>query len=242
MLTSLFDALGRTVARRPLTTVAVWFVLAVAGFGAAATGLGGLGLLDRVTVAAPVAPGSESAIADAILAGAAPDGGSVSLVVRGVDPADNAVVATMGTVSAELAEMDGVAAVVNPYVLDGGLANPAARDLMSASGDGFVTYLLLEPGAAVHDAVVDRLEAVPAALRRDSGDAAATASGLVTSTDLVSGGVREQARDDLRTGTLVALPVALVVAALALVACSPRPSRSRPRWLRWAPRSASCTC
>ncbi|PUB26052.1 RND superfamily putative drug exporter [Promicromonospora sp. AC04] len=216
MLTSLFDALGRTVARRPLTTVAVWLVLAVIGFGAAATGLGGPGLLDRVTVAAPVAPGSDSATADAILAGAAPDGGSVSLVVQGVDPADNAVVATMGTVSAELAELDGVTAVVNPYVLDGGLTNPAARDLVSASGDGFVTYVLLEPGAAaVHDAVVDRLEAVPAALRRDSG-AAAAASGLVTSTELVSDVVREQARDDLRTGTLVALPVALVVAALAL--------------------------
>ncbi|MFD2795439.1 MMPL family transporter [Promicromonospora vindobonensis] len=238
MLTSLFDALGRTVARRPLTTVAVWFVLAATGFLAAATGLGGPSLLDRVAVSAPSAPGSDSAAAEAVLADAAPGGGAVSLVVEGVEPDDPAVASTMGALSARIAELDGVATVVNPYVLDGGPANPAARDLVSEDGDGFVTYVLLEDGtgnvaragrseaaaardaeaerAVVHDAVVDRLEAVPAALRRDAGDAAAAASGLVTSTDLVDDAVRDQARDDLRTGTLVALPVALVVAALAL--------------------------
>jgi RND superfamily putative drug exporter len=238
VLTSLFDALGRTVARRPLTTVAVWFVLAATGFLAAATGLGGPSLLDRVAVSAPSAPGSDSATADAVLAEAAPGGGAVSLVVEGVEPTDSAVASAMGTLSARLAELDGVATVVNPYVLDGGPANPAARDLVSADGDGFVTYVLLEDGtgsdtrasrsdagaardaeverAAAHDAVVARLEAVPAALRRDAGDATAAASGLVTSTDLVDDAVRDQARDDLRTGTLVALPVALVVAVLAL--------------------------
>jgi RND superfamily putative drug exporter len=225
VLTSLFDALGRTVARRPLTTVTVWFVLTATGFLAAATGVGGSSLLDRVSVAAPSAPGSDSAAADAVLAEAVPGEGAVSLVVRGVEPADPAVASTMGTLSARLAELDGVATVVNPYVLDGGPANPAARDLVSEGGDGFVTYVLLEDGtgdgaeaerAVVHDAVVDRLEAVPAALRRDAGDGAAAASGLVTSTDLVDDAVRDQARDDLRTGTLVALPLALVVAVLAL--------------------------
>ncbi|MEU4363030.1 MMPL family transporter [Promicromonospora sp. NPDC023987] len=238
MLTSLFDALGRTVARRPLTTVAVWFVLAATGFLAAATGLGGSSLLDRVEVSAPSAPGSDSAVADAVLGEVAPGGGAVSLVVRGVEPADPAVASTMGSLSGRLAELDGVATVVNPYVLDGGPANPAARDLVAEGGDGFVTYVLLEDAtgsdvgarrsgaaaardaeaerAVVHDAVVDRLEAVPAALRREAGAGAATASGLVTSTALVDDAVRDQARDDLRTGLLVALPVALVVAALAL--------------------------
>ena len=221
MLTSLFDGLGRTVARRPLTTVAVWFVLATTGFVAAATGFGGPNLLDRSTVSAPAAPGSESAAADAVLADAAPGGGAVSLVVHGADPADPGVTSTMGTLNARLARLDGVATVVNPYVLDGGPAGPTARDLVAQGGDGFVTYVLLEDGplperAAVHDAVVDRLEAVPAALRRDGGEGAAAASGLVTSTDLVDDAVRDQARDDLRTGTLVALPPALVVAALAL--------------------------
>ncbi|GAA4712113.1 putative drug exporter of the RND superfamily [Promicromonospora umidemergens] len=225
MLTSLFDALGRTIARRPLTTVAVWFVLAATGFLTAATGLGGPSLLDRVEVTTSSAPGSDSATGDAVLGDAVPGGGAASLVVRGVEPADSAVASTMGTLSAELADLDGVATVVNPYVLDGGPANPAAQDLVSEDGDGFVTYVLLEDGtgsdaeagrAVVHDAVVDRLEAVPAALRREAGDGAAAASGLVTSTDLVDDAVRDQARDDLRTGTLVALPVALLVAALAL--------------------------
>ncbi|MDR7380718.1 MMPL family transporter [Promicromonospora iranensis] len=230
MLTSLFDALGRAVARRPLTTVAVWFVLASAGLLAATTGVGGPDLLDRAGVAAPSAPGSDSAAADAVLDAAAPHDSSVSLVVRGVDPADPAVATAMSALSAGIADLDGVATVVNPYVLDGGPANPAARDLVSADDDGFVTYVLLKEdqhdgaadgaGAAddtvLHDAVVQRLEAVPAALRRDAGAGAAAASGLVTSSGLVGDAVRAQARDDLWTGVLVALPAAFVVAALAL--------------------------
>lgn len=213
MFTSLFSQLGRAVARRPLTTVVVWAVLAVVGYVVAFVGVGGSSLFDRVTTGAVTVPGSESQAGFELLSEIDTSGESVTLVVQGVDPASPVVVEAMATENQRLAAIPGVATVIDPYVLEGGLENPAASTLVARSGDGFVLEVTLDLGLAdaerdeAHDLVVDRLRALPAALGDD-------ATGLVSSTDLVIDEITGQVREDLETGELIALPIALLVMVL----------------------------
>ncbi|WP_127127731.1 MMPL family transporter [Georgenia sp. SYP-B2076] len=216
----MFDLLGRAVARHPRTIVGVWAVLALlCGLGSL-TGFGGQGLFDRLHTGEPSVPGSESDAGRDILAGVGDTPDQISLLVQGTDLADPAVAADVATAlepaHAGLAEIDGVDTVVDPFLLPDMLASPAAAGLVSAAEDGFLMVVVLEDNldddaqGAAHAAVVDRLRQVPA----DLAGVAPGASGIASSGTLIGQSIVDQVREDLVTGEMVALPVALVIMVL----------------------------
>lgn len=220
MLTLVFSSLGRRIARHPRLTVLVWVVLTALGFALALFGVQGEGLFDRVTTGAPAVAGSPSERADRILAENDDSGDEITLLVRGVDPADPAVADTMTDVNAGLVATEGVETVINPYVLPGGVEDEAAQPLVAESGDGFLTVVTLrtdlepERSDVVAAQVVEDLEAVPAELADAAPDAAGDATGLVGSNDLIVDAITTQVQEDLTTGEKVALPVALLIMVL----------------------------
>lgn len=212
-MTRVFARLGRTVAHHPRLTVVVWLVLTVAGYALAVQGVHGAGLFDRVATGAPGVPGTESTRGQQILADERTTGPSVNLVLSGLDPADPELAPALEAARADLAAVEGVASVIDPLVLPGGVANPAAAPLLAQDGDGFLVVVELEPDldeevrSTALDAVEQRLRAVPAELRTVAPDVA----GLVGAEHLIVDEITEQVEQDLRTGEVVALPVALLI-------------------------------
>ncbi|MET4222973.1 MMPL family transporter [Oerskovia enterophila] len=212
----MFESLGRAVAHRPRLTVAVWVVLTVLGFALAVVGVHGESLFDRLTTGEPAVPGSQSERGTQILTDQETTGEEISLLVSGADPADPAVAEAMDPVHQQLGAITGVATVVDPFVIPGGLETEAARSLVAADGDGFLVSVTLEAGldeettAAAASDVVERLEAVPEEL----AEAAPGATGLVSSNDLIVEAITSQVEKDLTTGEMIALPIALLVMVL----------------------------
>lgn len=215
-MTRVFARLGRAVAHHPRLTVVVWLVLAIAGYALAVLGVHGENLFDRLSTGAPSVPGSESVAAQDILDEASTTGPSVTLAVSGVDPADPAVAEAFAPLREDLAGIDGVASVIDPLALPGGVQNPAAAPLVARDGDGFLVVVELAPDLtgeqerAAHDEAVDALRAVPGEL----ADVAPDASGMVGGTTLIVRAITDQVETDLRTGEAIALPVALLVMVL----------------------------
>ncbi|MFH5823244.1 MMPL family transporter [Georgenia sp. AZ-5] len=213
----MFDLLGRIATRRPRTVIVVWALIAGLCLLGAFTGLGGQGLFDRLRTGEPAVPGSESQEGRDILADAQDAGEQITYLVRGTDLTDPEVAAGIGEALApaheDLPAIAGVNTVVDPFLLPGTLTNPAAAGLVSTAQDGFLLVVMLDAGLteddaeAAHDAVVERLEAVPADLQ----DVAPGATGIASSAPILSEVVVEQVRADLLTGEVVAVPVALLI-------------------------------
>ena len=216
MLARVLETLGRTVARHPWWTILTWVVVAATCAGLAVTGLGGASLFDRLSTGQPTVPGSESERAGEILS-SVESGESFTLALSGIDPASPAVVGVLEAARADLAAIDGVAQVIDPHVLPGGLDNPAAAPLLADSGDGMLVVATLETGrtedahAATVDAVLRRLGAVPEAMVA-AGQTAA--SGTVGGGSLIFAEITDQVKADLVTGETIALPVALLLMVL----------------------------
>ncbi|KZM35348.1 MMPL family transporter [Oerskovia enterophila] len=212
----MFESLGRAVAHRPRLTVAVWVVLTVLGFALAVVGVHGESLFDRLTTGEPAVPGSQSERGTQILTDQDTTGEEISLLVSGADPADPAVAEAMDPVHQQLDAITGVATVVDPFVIPGGVETEAAQSLVAADGDGFLVSVTLEAGldeqttAVAASDVVERLEAVP----EDLAEAAPGATGLVSSNDLIVEAITSQVEKDLTTGEMIALPIALLVMVL----------------------------
>ncbi|UCN13114.1 MMPL family transporter [Cellulomonas iranensis] len=212
-MTRVFARLGRSVAHHPRLTVVVWLVLTVVGYGLAVQGLHGESLFDRMSTGAPGVPGAESTRGQEILAAERTTGPGVTLVVSGVDPAAPEVAAALEPARTELAALDHVASVIDPFVLPGGVTSPAAAPLLAQDGRGFLVVVELAPGlgpdaqsAALAD-VEQRLRDVPGDLRAVAPDV----HGVVGAEHLIVEEITDQVEQDLRTGELVALPVALLV-------------------------------
>jgi RND superfamily putative drug exporter len=216
MLTRVFESLGRAVARHPRLTLAVWAVVTVGCFLLALVGVGGQNLFDRLTTGEPVVPGSDSARASELLAETNTSGASLTLVVQDVDPATAGLADALAPARQAVAEVDGVASVIDPFVLPDGVANPAAAPLLAADGDGFLMVVELDPAlsddaaASTLRTVEQRLDAVPGAL----ADVAPDATGLVGGTSLIVSAITDQVEQDLTTGEAIALPVALLIMVL----------------------------
>ncbi|BDZ43499.1 putative membrane protein [Paraoerskovia sediminicola] len=209
----MFESIGRRVAHRPRTTIAVWLVLTVLGFGLAVLGVHGENLFDRLSTGEPAVPGSDSEKAAEALSGEADEGETITLLVEGLDPATEGVPDVMDTVHEDLVLIDGVDSVIDAYILPDGLDNPAAESLLADDGKGFVVEVALEPGldaeteAEAEADVEERLDAVAGDLQ----DVAPGATGLVGSNSLITEAITGQVEQDLRTGEAVALPVALLI-------------------------------
>ena len=208
-----FARLGRTVAHHPRLTVVVWLVLTVVGYGLAVQGLHGENLFDRVATGAPGVPGAESTIGQEVLADERTTGPSVNLVLSGIDPADPEVGTALESARADLAAVDGVASVIDPLVLPGGVGSPAAAPLLAQDGDGFLVVVELEPDlgsdtqAQALAEVEERLAQVPDELATIAPDV----TGVVGAEHLIVDEITAQVEEDLRTGEVVALPIALVI-------------------------------
>lgn len=213
MLSPVFDSWGRRIARAPRRTVLVWVVLAGLGYALAVVGLGGETLFDRLETGAPAVPGSESSRVAEIVATSSTTGASLTLAVEDVDPADPALPAALEPGRTRLTNVDGVATVIDPYVLPDGVANPAAAPLLAADGRGFLVVVELDPELDL-EAEERALEEVEALLRDLPGEIAEDvpgATGRVGGSSLVVAEITDQVEEDLRTGETIALPVALVV-------------------------------
>ena len=208
-----FDLLGRAVARRPWAAVVVWLLVAGASFALAVLGVGGEGVFDRLTTGAPSVPGSESATADDILAEASTQGSSLTLAVTGVDPRTTDLSGPMNRLRSELMGVDGVASVIDPFVVPDGPASPAAAPLVAQGHAGFLVVVDLltdldEDVEAMALAEVERLlRAAPATLDGPGRDVA----GRVGGSSLIVAEITGQVREDLTTGERIALPIALLV-------------------------------
>lgn len=216
-----FESLGRVIARRPRAAVLGWVVLALVAVSLVFGALGNEGLFGRLHTQQPTTPGSQSEEGQELLARASPDGEQISFLVRGVDLTDPRVVqdvtAALAPVHEDLAAIDGVEQVVSAFVLPGGLEHPAAPTLVSAEQDGFLLSVVVADGleeaaaTAAHDDVVERLDAVPAELGAAAG---ADVTAITSSSTLVADAIVGQVREDLVTGEVVALPLALVLMVL----------------------------
>ena len=208
----MLDQIGAVIARHPRTTVAIWAAFTTASFALTFGVVGGETLFERLTTGAPGVPGSDSDRADQILADNA-GGASLTLVVSGVDPGDPTLAEPLQAARDDLTAIEGVASVVDPWVVPDGPANPAVRGLLASDGDGFLVVVELEQD--LEQQVVDsalaeveaRLDAVPTEL----GDGA---SGRVGGTSMIIDEITGQVEEDLATGETIALPVALVVMVL----------------------------
>lgn len=208
-----FDHLGRLVSRAPRIVVAIWAVLTAACFALAVVGVGGESLFDRLSTGAPGVPGSDSAVADAILTDQNTSGPSLTLAVSDIDPAAEDLPDKVASAREGVLAVDGVATVIDPFLLPEGPASPAAAPLVAADGDGFLMVAELEPDlpeaqeeAALAE-VEELLRAVPAQLSPD-------ATGMVGGTSLITEEITGQVEEDLATGETVALPIALLVMVL----------------------------
>ncbi|GAA3821445.1 putative membrane protein [Cellulomonas soli] len=212
----MFARLGRAVAHHPRLSALVWLVLTVVSLALAVGGVHGENLFDRLTTGAPSVPGSESAVADQILADNDQVGQSLTLVVDGVPPETPGVAEALAPAREELAAIDTVAAVIDPYALPDTIENQAAAPLLAADGQGFLVVVELEPDAS--DAAVDaaleqvaqRLGEIPAELAVVSPGA----TGIVGGESLIVDAITEQVAQDLRIGETIALPIALLIMLL----------------------------
>ncbi|WP_182111202.1 MULTISPECIES: MMPL family transporter [unclassified Actinotalea] len=212
----MFDTLGRVIARHPRRTIVVWAVLAVLCFALALVGVGGQNLFERLSTGAPQVPGSESAQADDILADAATTGPSLTLAVERIDPLAPDVAEPLAAAREELLAIDGVGAVIDPYMLPEGPQSPAVAPLLAADGEGFLVVVELEPDLSetrqdtALAEVQDRLEGLVGAL----ADVDPDVTGQVGGTSLIFEEITGQVEKDLATGEAVALPIALLVMVL----------------------------
>ncbi|MCV2394562.1 MMPL family transporter [Actinotalea sp. M2MS4P-6] len=213
----MFDRLGAQIARHPKTVILVWLVLTLGCFAVTLTDVTGETLFDRLHTGAPGVPGSESAIANEIIDTETTTGPSLSLAVDGVDPADPALPDAMAAARTDLAAIDGVASVIDPYVVPDGPANPAVAGLLAQDGQGFLVVVELEHGldATVEETALAAVEEQLAAIPGELSDAVGTTvTGQVGGETLIVKEITDQVEKDLQTGERIALPVALFVMVL----------------------------
>ena len=211
-----FARLGRAVARRPRTAVLVWVLLAALAYVVAGTGVTGQTVFDRLSTGSPGVPGSQSDAADAILASTAQSGTSLTLALSGVDPTAQPVAAAMTAPRSRLVAVPGVASVIDPLALPGGVANPAAAPLVARDGKGFLVVVELRPDLTgdAKTTALHQTESLLRAVPEDLRPAAPGVTGVVGGTSLIVDAITGQVQSDLRTGEAIALPVALLVMVL----------------------------
>lgn len=207
--------LGRAVGRHPLVVLVVWVLLSASGF-AAASGAFGEGLFDRLASEDPDVPG-ESREGRELLVDANRGGPSVQLAVRGVDLADEDLVAVLYPAREQLRSIAWVESVADPYAFPSPDApdpsDPRAGALVSQDRDGFLVSVTLVPDLtpAQEDpslaTVRSRLRQLGEEIQVVAPAAQVTVGGL---SDLVDA-INAQVEEDLRSGESIALPISLLV-------------------------------
>jgi len=222
---SLFARVARSVTRRPVLTVVVWAIAAVAMFVFSETGWGDYGnLQERTTTGEPGVRGSDSAAARAAVEASVPfeAGTTFSAMLLGVDPTDPALAAALQEPLMSIAETPGVALVVSPLgalpgadfastrFSDAG-APPAA--FAAADGTGLLVLVTMAPNH--DDAVVlslnHTLESEFADVETAARAVAPEAQVTTYSNRLLFEHFDTRISEDLVVGEAIALPLALLV-------------------------------
>jgi RND superfamily putative drug exporter len=183
-----------------LAVVLVWVVVAGVGYAAAVGGLLGDSLFDRLR-SGDLQFDSESTQGRDLLAENSPTGATYQLLLDDVDPADPVLAQALTEAAADLARIDGVAAVADP--------TSAGPSFVATDGRAVLVSVALQAGQdegaqqQTVDAVVERLSAVP--------DAVPGSTGTVTGNSLLVEQITGQVETDLRTGEVVALPLSLLI-------------------------------
>jgi RND superfamily putative drug exporter len=209
---STLSHVGAATARRPWVVVGLWLVAVVAAFASALGTVTGESLFDRLESGEPTVSGENLTGRDLLTEAGEAGTTRTMLQVSGVDVDAPEVARAARAAAADLAQVEGVASVAMPHLVPQGLQSPQAAPLLkdgSATSDGFLTVVTLEPGldAATEErtrAEVDReLDALVGALPGATGQR----GGL---SELISA-ITHQVEQDLRTGEGVALPVSFLL-------------------------------
>jgi RND superfamily putative drug exporter len=194
---------GARVARRARLMAVLAAVLTVAGYLVASLGVGGPSLFSRLELGLPVVQGEALDGLD-LLAANDPAGSSLQALWDGVDPAAPAVQAELAAVTADLASVPGVLAVLGPAQLGpAAVATDGAAILLTVQFAAAAGQAQQESAAAASQ---ERLAQLPAAVAGSTVELAGQQILIDT--------IQEQVEQDLRTGEAVALPVSLLVMVL----------------------------
>ncbi|EPH44561.1 MMPL family transporter [Streptomyces aurantiacus] len=193
--------LARTATHRPRTVLFLWFLLLAVGLGL------GTRVFGDLTSTVEDVPGSESVVADDLLARLDPDGDDFTAVVTGGPVRDGDVRAAVSGAVTDVRESPGVARVADPYTTDG---------LVAADGRALLIPVTLKGGLdddAEEDAVgdaADRLREIGAAPLSDGGRVDVAVSGDPLLGEQMGG----RAQEDVARAELITLPAVLVVLLL----------------------------
>lgn len=212
---TLLHRLGALTGRRPRTVVLTWVGLVVVSFALALGGVTGQGLFDQLHSGDVTTPGEAQQARDLVVDAGGGELATDTLMVSGSPATDPFVRRAVAEPVRRIHAMDGVASVVNPLVLDGGVEGPQGAPLVveeDGSRYGFLT--VVEYDSSLSDEELERV-------RRDVGvqlDEIVTGS---QGTSSQRGSLKQlideivgQVASDMKLGEGLALPVSFVVMVL----------------------------
>ncbi|WP_338747841.1 MMPL family transporter [Janibacter alittae] len=212
---TLLHRIGVQVAKHPVAVLITWLVLAVFSLALALGTVTGHALFDDLSSGEITAPGEALQARDLLVEAGGGDFAADTLIVEG-SPATSPFVRQQVAAAVErIHGTEGVARVVNPLVLPGGVESARADPLVQEQGDGrygFVTVVEYEEDLG--DEALDRAQrAVDVQLGEIVSGSQATDSSR-GSVQMLVDEVIEQVSTDLTVGEGIALPITFVVMVL----------------------------
>ena len=197
----MFRKLGAVVYKARRWVIAIWLVVSAIGIVAQGP------LSERVTAEFAGSERIEAARVLERLNSTAPTGGDIAIVIDGVDVAPDGPPDEITAMLADVAAVDGVISVVDPWT-----AGPISDQLVAAEGQPAALVVVSYVNGLDLEAERDLTESVSDLSRQLEG--ASTSAGTVT--DVLVGGepivlqeFEKQAEEDLLQGEAIAIPIAL---------------------------------
>ena len=206
---------GHRVAQRPVVVVVTWLILTVLALALAMGAVTGHALFDDLNSGDITAPGEAQQARDLLTEAGGGGFATDTLIVEGSPATSPFVRQQVGLAVQRIHETEGVAAVINPLVLDDGVEDPRAAPLIHPEGDGrygFVTLVEYE-----EDLSDEELEQAQQAVSVQLGQIVTGSQGTDSSRGSVKLLVDEiitQVSTDLKVGEGIALPITFVVMVL----------------------------
>lgn len=216
MLNHVFERIGKSVDRRPLMTIAVWLIIVALSGAFAVMGVNGQSIFERLTTGDISVPGSDSDRAMEILRANPSSGEAITLMVTKVGPDIQALEKPMAALTEKILEIDGVESFLHP-LLDFGESQADVAPIFTAKDQqGFLGIATLELGLSEAEAttakntIITEMDIASRLIVNEVPGAQATVGG----NQLILDEITAQIKDDLITGELLALPLALIIMVL----------------------------